>query len=177
MTGFDSAFERTVGIEGGYSNRAADRGGPTKYGITERVARAHGYLGDMRDLPLSTAKMIYLEGYWRLLRLDEVERASWPIAAELFDTGVNMGVGVAGQFLQRALNALADAGLKVDGVLGPVTTAALRGYLAKRGGEGEVVMLRALNALQGARYIEITEHDQSQEANAYGWLRQRVAIA
>ncbi len=45
--------------EGGYVNNPADRGGVTKYGITEAVARANGFKGNMRDLPLDVAKAIY----------------------------------------------------------------------------------------------------------------------
>ena len=37
--------------EGGYVDHKADRGGKTRYGITERVARAWGYQGHMRDFP------------------------------------------------------------------------------------------------------------------------------
>jgi hypothetical protein len=35
-------------------------------------------------------------------------------------------------------------------------------------------MLRALNALQGARYIDIAEGRPSQEAFTYGWFLHRV---
>ncbi|HEX5130241.1 MAG TPA: glycosyl hydrolase 108 family protein [Usitatibacter sp.] len=179
MTSFESAFDHVVGVEGGYSDRAADRGGKTKYGITERVARAHGYQGEMRDLPLGVARDIYKAQYWDTLRLDQVAEASYPIALELFDTGVNMGIAWAGRFLQRALNALNHqardyADMTVDGIVGPVTVAALRAYLARRNGEGEVVLLGALNGLQAERYISIAEADPVQEENVYGWLRTRT---
>ena len=65
--------------------------------------------------------------------------------------------------------------LVVDGVVGPATIAALRAYLAKRGAEGERVLLVALNCTQGARYLEITETRQQNEDFLYGWLRERVA--
>jgi lysozyme family protein len=106
VSGFDSAFEKVVAVEGDYSNNATDHGGATKYGITERVARANGYDGQMQELPYSTAKAIYKRQYWDVLRLDDIAKLSFLIACELFDTSVNMGVGTAGTFLQRALNVL-----------------------------------------------------------------------
>jgi lysozyme family protein len=40
-------IDALIDREGGYVNHPADRGGPTRYGITEAVARAHGYAGAM----------------------------------------------------------------------------------------------------------------------------------
>ena len=37
-------------------------------------------------------------------------------------------------------------------------------------------MLRALNSIQGARYLEIVESDKSQRQFAYGWIRNRVVL-
>lgn len=45
-------LDELIKREGGYVNNLADRGGATKYGITEAVARANGFKGNMRDLPL-----------------------------------------------------------------------------------------------------------------------------
>jgi len=179
MSSFDSAFRHTVGIEGGYSNHAADRGGETKYGITARVARANGYGGPLRDLPLETARAIYKTQYWDTLNLDAVSELSEMIAGEMFDTSVNMGVGVAARFLQRALNVSNRDGkdfpdMDVDGVIGPVTVAALDEYLERRGAQGELVLIRLLDGLQAVRYIEIAERDPSQEAFIFGWILNRV---
>src|SRR3546814_1593210 len=78
----------------------------------------------------------------------------------LFDTGVNMGPAVAVGFLQRALNALNRNGrdwadLAVDRSIGPATLGALRALLRVRGQAGACVLVRAMTALQGARYIEL----------------------
>lgn len=179
---FELAFAKVLGIEGGYTNDAKDSGGATNFGITEATAREHGYTGDMRDLPLELAQRIYRVDFWDKLQLDAVAGMSWPIALELFDTGVNTGVGAAGRYLQRALNALnreqADyPDVEVDGAPGAKTVEALRAYLAKRGTAGEMVMLKALNCLQGAGYIELAERRSKDEAFLFGWLSNRVAIA
>ena len=54
----------------------------------------------------SEAAAIYRRLYWLRPRFDEIAKRSARIAAELFDTGVNMGPAVAATFLQRALTAL-----------------------------------------------------------------------
>lgn len=168
--------------EGGYVNIPADRGGATKYGITESVARANGYKGNMKDLLESLAREIYRKQYWTQPRFDQVNLISPLVAEELLDTGVNCGVGFAKPTLQRALNLLNNQGkggwsdLVVDGVYGPATLNALKIFLAKRGKDGEKTLLKVLNILQGNRYIEITERNPSQEQFFYGWISQRVAI-
>jgi hypothetical protein len=120
----DGLIDALIDREGGYVDHAADRGGPTCFGITEAVARAHGYAGAMRRLPRSEATAIYRRLYWLRPRFDEIAKRSARIAAELFDTGVNMGPAVATTFLQRALTALNRGGsdypdLTPDGRIGP----------------------------------------------------------
>jgi lysozyme family protein len=181
MNAFDKAFEHTVGIEGGYSNNPADLGGPTKYGITERVARAAGYQGDMKDMPIDIAKAIYRRRYWDINRLDAVATVSESVALEMFDTGVNCGTSTAGLFLQRSLNVLNRQGkdfadLLPDGSVGPMTVEALSAFVAVRGIAGHRVLLTMLNCLQGAKYIEIAERYPSQETFVYGWVSNRVSI-
>lgn len=166
--------------EGGYSDHPADRGGPTRFGITEAVARANGYDGPMRALPRELALDIYRRRYWREPGFDFVARRSEKLAGELFDTGVNMGPAVAIGFLQRALNALNRKEQDWPDVpptrrTDSATLAALDAFLARRGAAGEAVLLRAINCLQGARYIELAEMRPANEAFVYGWLRERVA--
>ena len=176
----DDLIDALIDREGGYSNHPADRGGPTKFGITEAVARAHGYAGSMRDLTRSEAAAIYKRLYWMRPRFDQVAKRSDAIAEELFDSGVNMGPAVAATFLQRALSALNRdrkdyADLVPDGRVGPATLAALDTFLELRGkSSGETVLLRALDALQGERYIRLAERRPANEAFLYGWLANRI---
>lgn len=172
-------IDKVIGVEGGYSNHPADRGGPTRWGITEQVARAYGYAGDMRDLPRPIAVRIYRSRYWEEPGLDRIAELAPKLAAELFDTGVNMGTSIPAKFLQRTLNVLNRSqtdypDIAADGRIGPMTVMGLRKFLKLRGAEGETVLIRAANALQGARYIEIAEDRQANEAFVYGWLAHRV---
>lgn len=97
----DDLIGEVIDREGGYSNHPSDRGGATRWGITEKVARANGYTGDMRALPRETAMEIYRRLYWRKPGYDRVAKYVPLVAAELFDTGVNMGTQMATSFLQR----------------------------------------------------------------------------
>lgn len=175
----DELIHELIGREGGYVDHPADRGGPTRWGITQRVARANGYLGDMRHLPRDEAAAIYRRIYWLRPRFDRVAEEAPRIAAELFDTGVNMGPGVAAGFLQRALNALNRRGsdypdVAIDNIIGPRTLAALSAFIGKRGRAGEAVLLKALEALQGERYLHLAEQRPANEAFLYGWLANRL---
>ncbi len=112
---FDTAFHRLLGHEGGYVDHPSDPGGATCWGVTERVARESGYLGPMRDLPVSIAKQIYRAKYWDPVRAEDLPAG---VRYPLFDAAVNSGTGQAVRWLQRAL------GVADDGRLGPITIAA-----------------------------------------------------
>lgn len=114
---FDEAFTQLLGHEGGYSDHKADPGGKTQFGITERVARAHGFTGDMRTLTRDEAKSIYRADYWEPVRADELPQQ---VRYDVFDGAVNSGVNQSVKWLQRA------AGAADDGIIGPKTLAAVR---------------------------------------------------
>lgn len=117
MSAFDKAFSSIAAIEGGFSDRdrQADPGGATKHGITERVARASGYKGDMRDLQLDTARAIAKREYWDKYQCDQFPEL---LAYQVFDTAYNGGYPV--KWLQECL------GVTADGVIGARTVAAAR---------------------------------------------------
>lgn len=178
---FDQAWGITVGHEGDFSDDPKDSGGATRFGITEAVARANGYVGPMRMLPYDMARSIGYEHYWKQNRLDDVAALSNRLAIELFDTGYNMGIGTAAGYLQRCLNAFNREqrdypDVKVDGILGNSTLHALRRFLLFRRADGETVLLRAVNALQGVGYISIAERREKDERFVFGQFLNRVAI-
>ena len=180
MAHIDNLLEDILGKEGGYIDHPDDRGGATNFGITEAVARAAGWTGAMHNLPRDFAIAIYRRRYWIAPRFDAIAAIAPRAAAELFDTGVNMGPGVAVTFLQRSLNALNRQGrdwadVAVDRIIGPATLGATRRMMSVRGKASEAVLLKALNALQGARYIELAEGRQANESFLYGWLANRIA--
>jgi lysozyme family protein len=175
----DQLIDDLLDREGGYVHHPADRGGATCWGITETVARANGHAGPMRTLSRATAADIYRRLYWFRPGYDRVAARAPLLAAELFDTAANMGPATATAFLQRALNALNRGAsdfpdLRVDGQIGGATLAALDAFAARRGRGGEQVLLKAVEALQGERYLTLAERRPANEAFLYGWLANRL---
>jgi len=171
--------DNTIGKEGRYVNNKDDAGGETIWGITIAVARENGYNGPMREMPRSVAVDIYVKKYLTKTGFISVLDVYPRVAEELFDSGVNLGVSWPAIWLQTALNAFNSKGehyadVKVDGAFGPASLKALKAYKAKRGTEGETVLLRALNAQQGARYLSITQAREANETFCYGWFLNRV---
>ncbi len=170
-----------------FTNDPADSGGPTKWGVT--LATLNDYfvsvfgraatVEDVQNLSRTMAFDVYAKRYIRDPGFHLVADMDAAIAEELIDTGVNCGTAVAGMILQRCLNALNLNGTKypdiaVDGAVGRGTRAALKAYLDWRGAEGRAVLVKALNCLQGERYIDLAEKRPKDERFVYGWLRTRV---
>lgn len=116
---FDTAFDKLLGHEGGYSDHPDDTGGKTMWGITEAVARRVGYRGDMRDLPVDLAKQIARREYWDTVNADLVPDA---VRFDLFDAAYNSDPVQAIRWLQRAVYVTAD------GVFGPKTLLGVQTY-------------------------------------------------
>jgi lysozyme family protein len=179
----DHLIEAVMEREGGYVRHSDTAGGPTCFGINEAVARAHGFDGPMRQFPRVDAAQIYARLYWLRPRFYEIHNRSPAIAAELFELGVNIGPAVAATFLQRALTALNHNGgdypdLVPDGRIGDRTLAAFDCFLKLRGtSSGETVLLRALEALQGERYLRLAERRPANETFLYSWLANRPGEA
>lgn len=174
-------FDSIIGKEGGYVNHPDDKGGPTKWGITQVVARAHGYTVDMKHLTRQQALDILTADYWTGPRFDQVAAVSPAIASELCDTGVNMGPSVQVKWFQRWLNVFNNQqsfypDLIIDGQIGPRSISALKSYFSVRGKEGEMVLLRALNCSQGQHYLELAEQRPANESFVYGWVKERVSL-
>lgn len=165
-----------LGLEGGYVNNPKDPGGATNHGVTEAVARDHGYTGHMRDLPQEKAVEIYYRDYIDKPGYSWVIERSPALGQKLVDIGVNAGTGRASRWFQTGLNAYNRDGkdypdLKVDGLLGPATFNAYAA-LARLRGETKAceLMLKALEAQQGYHYLSLTK----METFTVGWMDHRI---
>lgn len=161
---FLDAVKRTLDEEGVFSYHPSDRGGATKYGITEKVARRHGF--DVRKLTIPQATEIYHQDYWLAFELDSL--LSPRIAGEIFDTGVNMGPARAAEIAQQAAWFFGFDPGKIDGDIGPKTVRAINALTPKY----EEQFLYALNGFQFNRYYDIADDNPTQRVAFFkGWMK------
>ena len=109
---FDSAFDKLLGHEGGYSNLPSDPGGETNWGISKR---SYPTL-NIASLTQFDAKVIYKRDFWDKCQIDLLPNE---VKFDVFDAAVNSGVKQSIQWLQQSV------GAEADGVLGPQTLKAI----------------------------------------------------
>lgn len=158
MSYFDQAFSHLLGIEKGFSNHKADKGGATKYGIT--IATLGKWrnktvsVSDVQNLTEYEAKQIYKAWYWDPIGGDSLK--SYAVAYALFDQGVNRGVGTVIKQAQKIL------GVTADGVMGPKTIQALNAL-------AEGPFLDKFIAAARTSYANIIAADPTQAVFKNGW--------
>ena len=117
----DQILDDLIRREGGYVHDPVDRGGPTKYGITQRTLRAWRgravTVDEVRRLTEEEARAIY---HRRYVSEPGFTTLPDPLRAQVVDDGVMSGPRQAVRDLQRAIGRV-----RVDGVLGPNTRRAL----------------------------------------------------
>jgi lysozyme family protein len=156
-----------------YTNDPADHGGPTKYGITLRDLRSWRLnlaltADDVEALTEDEARAIYRKRYIADPGLEQIPD-EW-LRAFLVDAGVLQGPKNAIKFLQRSL------GVATDGVLGPVTLAALAESDTQR--TRKAVMRERIQHLVAAALVDLPP-DLVQSTNLKflrGWLNRVVSF-
>jgi len=126
MERFDRAFEILRVHEGGYVNHPDDPGGATMKGITQRTYNAYRKrvgkpTASVRDITDYEVERIYKSQYWASIHADDLPDG---VAYCVFDAAVNSGPGRAARWLQDIV------GVKVDGIVGNETVAAVKGVPA-----------------------------------------------
>lgn len=158
MADFNIAIIKILAHEGGdtFTNDTTDRGGATKYGISEK---AYPDL-DIRNLSEDQAKSIYRRDYWDRVHGDEIQ--SQIIAETIFDVCVNMGISGGSKLAQKTLSIE-----PADGIIGPQSLAAINAA-----DEDLFIAKFALAKIQ--RYAEICRADDSQKKYLLGWLNRTL---
>lgn len=187
---FERAVRRVLRLEGGFVNDPVDQGGATKYGISLRFLVTAGQIdidedgvadfdldmdgdidvADIRALAPIDAKILYFRCFWTPLRCEELPL---PIGEAVFDQGVNGGNRAAITLLQRAINSVADAAIRIDGAIGPVTLSALNRAIAFAGTGAVIAAYRKAAA---DRYRAIVAANPSQARFLKGWLRRAAEL-
>jgi lysozyme family protein len=193
---FDAAWDRLIPIEGGYVNRRADPGGPTKYGISLRFLLGEGLkdvdldgrgdfdldmdgdidIDDIKALSPADAKSLYYRCFWKPLLCEQ-----WPapIGEAMFDQGVNGGLAAAKKLLQVAINACLSrragfagrpATLAVDGGLGEKTINAFA-WVLTHPGDGMPALIAAYRAGAEARYRDLVARNPKLGEFLGGWVK------
>lgn len=152
---FEILFKYILLVEGGYSNHKNDRGGKTKYGITQAVARNYG----IEDLTIEQAKEIYYKKYYLKNKLDKVDNVK--IALSIFDFVVNSGL----YGIRKAQQALKELGYKItiDGIIGEQTIKYLNVV-------NENKFLAKYHELQIRFYNTLANSKPSQKVFLKGWI-------
>lgn len=110
---FETAINRVLKSEGGYTDGKGDPGGETSFGISKR-----SYPNvDIKALTRAQAVDIYKRDFWVRVRADQMPDV---LQFQALDFAVNSGIGTALRKLQSA------AGVADDGHWGPVTAAAVK---------------------------------------------------
>lgn len=155
-----SEVDKIISREGSsYTNDPKDRGGPTKFGITQ--ATLSWFLGrpatpeDVKALDLATAKAIYEKRYILGPGFDKLPAGV--LQSNIIDFGVMSGPHLAVMHLQEIL------GVPADGLLGPQTLGALQ-QADQSAVNKQLVQRRCLMAAR------LCKKDPNQLRFLVGWL-------
>jgi len=155
----DKILDDIIRREGGFVDHPDDKGGPTKFGITQKTLSIH--LGhpatrdDVLNLSEMQARMIYDDMYIQKPGFDRIRCEQ--LRGLLVDCAVNHGPHRAVCWLQQV------AAVHVDGIIGPHTTSVVNGINAG------TLYLRIV-ATRARFYGEIITSKPSQAVFASGWM-------
>lgn len=173
-------IEEIIRREGSaYTDHPADRGGPTKYGITLATLRAYWRkmqrkgvptVANLQQLTENQARDMYWDEYVEGPGYDQIDHPA--LRALVVDCAVQHGQDNATVFCQKALSMLGRE-VAVDGKFGPKTAAAVNAEPVR-------VLFARILALRAAFYGQLITRDpvrvKAQESgyrlqaeNALGW--------
>lgn len=155
-----------IGFEGGskFTNNPNDKGGATKYGVTEATWEEYGSdknndgtinVNDLKLITLDDAKLIAKKIFWDYFNADKIKNQS--LAELIVDWGYNSGRTTVARRVQRILR------LPVDGVFGDMTIKAVN----------KANQQKLFDAVKGDRkaFIDfLVKIDPTQKVFYQGWM-------
>jgi lysozyme family protein len=166
MTELNDIISEILIREGGgkYTNDPKDRGGPTKWGITQKAWGDYidrpATIGDIKSITEETAYDFYREEYVFKPKFHMINNEN--LRELVIDCGVNHGTSRAAKWIQRA------AMVKKDGLLGPISLKAIN--MAQ-----PLELYLETTAYRIRLYGRIVSRDRSQARFISGW-NNRVAM-
>lgn len=202
---YERAYAKLLGAEGGYGNKASDRGKETVFGISRKfypnwpgwavVDALKAQLGvpnvdptpaQCRDMSnalaanaefMAQVRSFYKSTYWDGFRGDDI---IYEVAYYLFQYAVNTGTAVtAGKLLQSQLNFMNKNGLMFPDLVidGHPGNATLSGLeKALQRPNGQIVLMALMRSEAVQHYKKIMLDDPTQEEFCYGWISRSQVI-
>ncbi len=169
---FDYCIAHVFEREGGFVNHPADKGGPTKYGITKKTLEAFcaGFPvtdKDVFELTRERALDIYYAMYWEKTGIEKLP--SRRVKLMLLDQAVHRGGHKAVTVLQEVLKIFFDPSMSLDGIIGPSTIAAVRAA-------DETKLCRKYIQACIRNYGQIVLSDPKQSPFLVGWLNRAFSL-
>jgi len=168
-------IDKLIKREGGYVNHPADRGGPTKYGITQKMLT--DWIGReatpaaVEALTRQTARDIYYTNYYIRPNIDDLPELLRPI---VLDMAADRYIGKR-QAIKLMQNALLCHGYdcgKIDGTIGPKTAAAAKAAVEHLGNG----LIKILVRRRVIFYEGLVKADPSQRVFLAGWIARAEAF-
>jgi lysozyme family protein len=175
-----SAFEKTLGHEGGYNEVKGDAGGATNFGVSLRFLKdAYNFddtadidndgdvdKDDIKSMSKADAQEIYYKHFWLKNKCDQITNQI--IASKFFDMSVNMGLVQATKLLQRSLNHFKLFNIAEDGKIGPKTLQAVNQVHSDQ-------LLHVMRKECEAFYIRLVEKKPEYKKFLKGWTNRALS--
>jgi lysozyme family protein len=162
---FEQAYAITLDLEGNGKAHPADAGGDTSWGVIQATYDAYR---DSRKRPRQSVYLmtkveredIYWQMYWQAAGCDFLAPR---VAIAHFDAAVLPGLGAASRLLQAA------CGVEVDGKVGPMTLAAVRGMK-------EETLLEQMQAARRGYFIARSFIRPANRVFLQGWMNRTYRL-
>ncbi|WP_010669920.1 type VI secretion system tip protein TssI/VgrG [Pantoea agglomerans] len=154
--------------EGGYANRASDKGGPTNHGIAWNTWKKYSKedlgveptLENLKKITPEQAEVIYKKRYWDPSGFNDIQDPK--LALMSYDWSITSGG--AGKQIQKLLNSQYGKNLSVDGVIGPDTISAMNSV------EDSGKLTDSIAEIRKQYYTNLTISDPKNLPNLTGWI-------